>query len=289
MGVDLHFADDVDLRSIASNLELKDDGIWEAREHSATSYPEDGSDFYFGVEDESLWFSHRNQCLLEVLKRFPPHGVFFDIGGGNGCVAAALQNAGLPIVLVEPDPRGARNARLRKIRHVVCSTLDDAGFRPGSLPAVGAFDVVEHIEDDLRFLRSLTRCLAVGGRLYVTVPAYPLLWSQHDDYAGHYRRYTAASLQHVFEQAGFEIEYLTQIFRFLTVPVFLLRTIPYRLGLRRWQSETAQRAEHGALRTSNQIAGALARRELAAIRAGRISRWGSSCLAVARNIGGSRS
>src|SRR5438552_2316286 len=101
MGVDLHFADHVDLRNIASNLELNEDGIWEAREHSAISYPQDGSDFYFGVEDESLWFRHRNECLLELLKRYPPNGVFFDIGGGNGCVAAALQNAGVPVVLVE--------------------------------------------------------------------------------------------------------------------------------------------------------------------------------------------
>jgi hypothetical protein len=44
----------------------------------------------FALEDSSFWFAHRNACLLAVLRQFPTIGPFFDVGGGNGFVAAAL-------------------------------------------------------------------------------------------------------------------------------------------------------------------------------------------------------
>jgi len=91
--------------------------------------------------------------------------------------------------------------------------------------------VFEHIEDDLSFLRSLQLLLASKGKLYITVPAYSFLWSQEDIFVGHYRIYTIHTLTERLNQAGFIVEFSTYIFRFLPLPIFLLRSIPYRLGL----------------------------------------------------------
>ena len=71
------------------------------------------------------------------------------------------------------------------------------------MAGAGLFDVLEHIPDDAGSLGGVHRLLAPGGgRLYLTVPAYPWLWSPEDELSGHCRRYTLAGLRRVVERAG---------------------------------------------------------------------------------------
>ena len=164
------------------------------------------------AEDGSGWHRHRAAVVVDVVARFPPDGTLFDLGGGNGFVSRALVGSGTPAVLVEPVEEAVRTAYDRGLRPVVCSTVEAAGFPDGSLPAVGLFDVVEHVEDDAGFLRGLRGLLVPGGRLYLTVPKHPRLWSAHDEESGHQRRYTADGLRSVVEQAGFTVEHQTSFF-----------------------------------------------------------------------------
>ncbi len=180
----------IDMTTLASQLCQNPDGIWVASSQRGISYPEDGNDACFELEDNSFWFRHRNRVIVDLVRSFCPDELFFDIGGGNGCVAKALQDAGFRVALVEPGRGGVRNARLRGLETVVQSTLEDAGFAPESIGAAGIFDVLEHIESDGEFASMLHRYLRPDGYLFVTVPAYPFLWSVDDVHAGHYRRYT---------------------------------------------------------------------------------------------------
>lgn len=248
------------------------------------SYPEDGNASLRAVEEGSFWFRHRNEVLLAALERFRPEGVLWDVGGGNGFVARALQDAGHETVLVEPGPVGAENARRLGVKRVVEGTLDDAEVDEGSLAAIGVFDVLEHMADDRAFLTDLHRRLRPGGRLYVTVPAYASLWSAEDVYAGHHRRYDRRSLGRALGETGFECEYLGHFFWILPLPIALLRVLPSRLGLRRGapDAETAAR-EHGA---DGAVAGRLLSVALAweprAVAAGRTIPFGGSLLCVAQ-------
>jgi hypothetical protein len=274
----------LNLREIAPNLELSQNGWWTSRHLSAVSYPDEGNASCFLVEDSSFWFQHRNRCILEAMKLYPPPGTFFDVGGGNGCVAGAIQEAGLDVVLVEPGLAGVRNALSRGIRQVVSATLDDAGVLAETLPAVGLFDVVEHIADDSGFMARINRLVAPGGRVYVTVPAGQWLWSSEDELAGHARRYTLSTLNSLLESAGFTVEFATCFFGFLPLPLLFRRAIPYRLGFaRRKTGEKVARSDHEignpGLRGLLQV---LTRRELSRIAARRPLRIGGSCLAVAR-------
>jgi len=214
----------------ADNL-VEQEGLWRARSTSPISYPQEANDAFLAIEDESFWFRHRFDCLAAVMRNFPPSGDFYDIGGANGTTAAGLERLGWPSVLVEPGS-GALNARRRGLTRIVQSTLADAAFRPGSLPAAGAFDVIEHIPDDQEFLRALRGNLQPNARFYCTVPALPTLWSDEDVAAGHFRRYTEHTLARVVRVAGFEIEFLSPIFSWLVLPVFLLRALPSRLRQR---------------------------------------------------------
>lgn len=222
-----------DLAAAAPALRQASDGVWYPPTHSAPDYPDEGNAFCFQVEDHSFWFRYRNERIVEAVRRFPPAGAILDIGGGNGFVARGLTQAGFPAVVVEPGPEGAKNAVARGLAPVVCATLDDAGFLPGSLPAAGLFDVLEHLQDDHAVLASLARLLPRDGRLYLTVPAYSWLWSDDDVVAGHHRRYTRGSLTRVVEAAGFAVETDSYLFAPLVAPILLLRALPTMLGFRK--------------------------------------------------------
>jgi len=273
-----------DWKPAAAHL-VQQDGLWRARHASAISYPDAANDAFWAIEDSSYWFLHRLDCLQALIEQFPPDGDLYDIGGGNGFVAAGLERAGWPAVLVEPGS-GALNARRRGLTRVVQATLSDAGFTAGSMPSAGAFDVVEHIPDDLAFLRELRAALRPGGRFYCTVPAWPALWSDEDDSAGHHRRYTPHSLARVLRAAGFEVEFLSPFFGWLMAPVFLLRALPSRLrrapaAPHQWDERTT--ADHQLPAALAPFVAQLHARELAALRARRCLRTGTSLLCVARN------
>ena len=275
----------IDLRAFSADLTLSEDGIWYGPGTSKLSYPTDGNDDCFAVEDHSFWFQHRNQCITTIVRRFPPqHGApIFDVGGGNGFVARGLEGAGFDVVLVEPGRSGAVNAKARGLRNVVCATTVAANFKPGSLPAVGLFDVIEHIEDAVSFLASIRKQMTDGGRLYATVPAYQSLWSADDLVAGHFRRYDDASLRRVLTTAGFKVQFMSYIFRPLPLPIYLLRAVPFRLGWSAHRDTTRDPVkDHMVGRSrSPSLISLLLGSEKENLNSGRPMRFGSSCLAVA--------
>ncbi len=179
-----------DIQSITTGLKLGKDGIWYGIDTQDISYPPDGNEACFAIEDSSFWFRHRNNCIISAVRSYPPEnkGTIFDIGGGNGFVSLGLANSGFDVALVEPGRTGASNAKRRGLKTVICATTESARFKPHSLSAVGLFDVVEHIEDDLSFLRFFRSLLKQGGRLYMTVPAYSFLWSEEDVLSGTFQK-----------------------------------------------------------------------------------------------------
>jgi len=275
----------IDLGAIADGIVRMPSGIWETRGGSADriSYPEEGSDLCFSVEESSFWFLHRNAVIAAAVKRFPPRGAVFDIGGGNGVVANALKNIGCEVVLIEPSRVGAAHAISRGIENVVCGTLADARFRPGTLGAAGLFDVVEHIEDDVAFLSALRPLLKDDAPVYLTVPAGALLWSADDEAAGHFRRYRRRTLTAVLDAAGFDVLYATYFFVLLTLPIAVCRALPSRFGRRRAVDEQSIGSEHATDgNVSRKLIGGLFAGETSIISRGHSLPFGASILAVAR-------
>ncbi len=273
-----------DLSQLSSALACDDDGIWRARGAGpeALSFPDDGHETCFRLEDESFWFAHRNACITAALDGFGIDGPFLDVGGGNGAVSKALESHGLRTVLLEPGADGAHNARRRGLRSVVNATLEEACFADGSFAAAGAFDVVEHIADDEAILREVHRVLRPKGVLCVTVPAYEWLWSSEDDLAGHHRRYTLQRLSTLLERCSFEVKFQTYFFAPLTVPVFLMRSVPHRLLRRSHGEVNANLAkQHAPSPLARRVMEGLLAPELARIKSGHGVPFGTSCLAVA--------
>lgn len=271
-----------------TNLVMGENGFLRAKDASDVSYPEDGHEICHAVENTSFWFAHRNRALEAVIRSFPPvvDVPFVDVGGGNGFVATMVQDLGHRVVMIEPGEQGARFARERGVQEIVQSSIVDLDVVPGSVGGIGLFDVLEHIEDDVTALRRLADMLVEDGRIYLTVPAHRSLWSSIDVQAGHYRRYTRKQLVRVLEDAGLEVDFASYYFWPLMAPMFLLRCLPERLGLRKKESRSA-RVSREHERDSPMMERALAA-ELRRFASGRPVAVGASCVAVARRKAAAR-
>jgi len=246
------------------------------------SYPTEANEIFFSIEERSFWFRHRNKCILAAVRQFPPNGELLDVGGGNGFVALHLQSHGFQVALLEPGS-GAGRARERGVRKVIQADLEHAGLGKGSVPAAGIFDVVEHIRDDRAFLEKLHQLLVPYGRLYLTVPAISWLWSQEDEDAGHFRRYSHQGIGCLLRETGFQVEYLTAFFSWLPPAICLFRTLPRLLrgpgdgGF----SRKRQERDHQPSFLFGPLLDVLTRREQGMIQRGVALPFGSSWLAVA--------
>jgi SAM-dependent methyltransferase len=89
------------------------------------------------------------------------------------------------------------------------------------MDVIGAFDVIEHIEDDEAVLRGIHRALRPGGGLMITVPQHGWLWSSFDEVAHHVRRYSASQLRAKIEIAGFRVLF-SGSYTFALLPAMLL-------------------------------------------------------------------
>ena len=171
----------------------------------------------FAMEADNFWFRSRNELIVWALNLHSPGATsMLEIGCGTGFVLAGIQSArpGMELVGSELFVEGAAVAA----RRVVTAELlqMDARRMPftDEFDVVGAFDVIEHIDDDELVLREACRAIRSGGSLLVTVPQHPWMWSEADDYAEHQRRYTRRELIDKVEQAGFEVVLCTS---FLTL------------------------------------------------------------------------
>jgi SAM-dependent methyltransferase len=177
-------------------------------------------------------------------------------------MAKRLEPYGVDVVSIEPLPEGARGIA-RMGAEVFCGTLEDLALPSGSIPAVGLFDVVEHLPEPAPLLSEVARVLSSEGLLFVTVPAYQWLWSAEDQALGHCRRYSVPSLRATLEGAGFSVIMSRHLFASLVPAAALIRALPYRLGIQRAKPEAILTRNASRLEPSA-FANHLAERVLAA-------------------------
>jgi SAM-dependent methyltransferase len=212
------------------------------------SYPEEGNAFCYEIEDCSQWFQARNRSIHAVLERFPFPGDFLDIGGGNGYQLAYLQKSyflrkQIISAMCEPGPEGCANAAGRGVANVYCCLADDFPFDQFNVGGIGLFDVIEHIEDDVAFLKEIASYLQTGSRMYITVPAMKNLWSEEDKYAGHYRRFNNFEVQRIVKGTKLKFIHAHYFFSYYVPFVWLLRVLPGKIGKKLDQELIKQREE----------------------------------------------
>ena len=110
-----------------------------------------------------------------------------------------------------------------------CARIEDIPqeFNSNKFDSIYILDVLEHLDNGVEILKTTRNYLNENGKILVTVPAFQFLWSPHDDFVHHVRRYTKKSLRKTLEESGYSVERLSY-FNSLLFPLALIQ----RLGMR---------------------------------------------------------
>ena len=183
-----------------------------------------------GINPDIHWYYQSKKLPLfnyakKTLKKADPLTIV-DVGSGSGFFALELEkNFPVNINKVYMVDIGYTEEEMAKTKG---AKIEKTHFIPPSInnSLVILMDVLEHIEDDLAMLQSIKKA-ATGGNNYffITVPAFTSLWSGHDDYLGHYRRYKIASLGAVLKKAGFTTTNTYYLYGSLFPMVFAARKL----------------------------------------------------------------
>ncbi|MGE0784307.1 MAG: class I SAM-dependent methyltransferase [Sandaracinaceae bacterium] len=164
--------------------------------------PDDGE-----VVTRHPWHRARVAFFEHYLReRGVPVRRWLDVGSGDGWTATSLHARLFPEAELTcwdihyTDEYLARQAWADGRR--IIATRDTP---KGHFDLVTAFDVLEHVEDDREMLRFVREHLAPDGQLFVSVPAWPQLFGEHDKFLHHVRRYQPREAEARLEEAGFAI------------------------------------------------------------------------------------
>ncbi len=189
----------------------------------------DSKDYLTLFENESghFWFENRNKVVQLALKRFFPRAQSLcEIGCGTGFVLKGIAKSHPHLKLNGCDiyPEALMFAKKRVPQaNLFQADVRDLPFEE-EFDVIGAFDVLEHIQEDERVLLQMFEALKKGGGIIVTVPQHPFLWSRVDEYFFHKRRYTREGLVQKFKKTGFKEIWCTS-FVFLLLPLMLLSRV----------------------------------------------------------------
>lgn len=185
------------------------------------------------VEREHFWFQSRAELVVWALRRYYPQArTYLEIGCGTGQLLAEVGAARPRLELTGSEvlEEGLRCAEARAPGATLLQM--DARRIPfeEAFDVIGAYDVLEHIEEDMTVLRAMFRALTPGGGVILTVPQHPFLWGPGDEYARHRRRYRRLELIEKVTAAGFQVVRLTSFVSVLFPGMLLSRLWGRRIG-----------------------------------------------------------
>jgi SAM-dependent methyltransferase len=182
------------------------------------------------VEGTSFWFAARNRIVLWALSTwFGSARSFLEVGCGTGYVLQAVAEAlpELNLFAVDLHVEGLEFAR-RRVPSAVFAQADARALPfHAQFDVAGAFDVIEHVENDAAVLSSLRESVRPGGGVIVTVPQHPFLWSAFDDASHHVRRYRRHELEGKMRTAGLEVVVSTSFISLLLPAMAIARLAPH--------------------------------------------------------------
>jgi SAM-dependent methyltransferase len=160
------------------------------------------------LDDRHWWYRARREILAELIRREarpPANAKILEIGCGTGHNLAMLGEFG-HVDGLELDEEARTVAEGRLGRKVMSAPLPElAGVPERHYDLIGAFDVIEHIDDDRAALASIATRLKPGGKFVMAVPAHQWMWSAHDVVNHHKRRYSKRGLKRLVDSSPLKL------------------------------------------------------------------------------------
>jgi SAM-dependent methyltransferase len=174
-----------------------------------------------GPPEDHWYYAAKFDLLAATVAAFGAKRVA-DVGAGSGVFARLLlertscQEALCVDPAYERDTDEMVNGKVLRFRR----TYDGRDF-----DLVLLMDVLEHVDDDAGLLRHVAASVAPGTPLFITVPAFQFLWSAHDVFLEHRRRYSAGMLKQAITAAGLEVEWTRYFYAAIFPLVVVVRLL----------------------------------------------------------------
>jgi SAM-dependent methyltransferase len=183
------------------------------------------------------WELSRSQSIFKLIRK-QQWKQFADIGAGDMFFTRKLSEINSNTVVYAVDSE--YESGLKSVDGIYCLN-DISGLPDASFDCLVFMDVLEHIEDDDAFLKRLLDKLVIGGTLLITVPAMQFLFSSHDVFLNHYRRYSRKRLLTLLKNNNLTIEkchyFYTILFFLRLVSLLKDRLMPNKnqTGIGEWK------------------------------------------------------
>ena len=184
--------------------------------------------FDFATADH-FWMQWRHQVLLRQLKRANrPIRTALDIGCGHGVVRQLLErDLDISVDGCDLNEQALQLAKNGRGRLFVYDIFDRNPAMLEAYDLILLMDVIEHLEDDVAFLKAALAHLKPKGLMAINVPAHMIFYGKYDEVAGHKRRYDIGQIESLFRQTG--VRRLSIVYwGFSLVPILFMRKIVLR-------------------------------------------------------------
>jgi hypothetical protein len=220
------------------------------------------------------WYYRAKLAALHRMIPAPAPIAILDVGAGLGFFAGSLLQSTNARSATCVDPGYAEN---RDDTRAGKPLLFRQSIDRSDADLVLLMDVIEHVEDDVGLVREYADKVSNGTRFIVTVPAFMWLWSRHDVFLEHFRRYTLAGIQRVIRAGGLTVQSGCYFYAFLLPLVALSRAVE-GLRQRRHHEARSQMQEFGP--ALNAMFWSVCRAEMPVFRANRLAGLTAFVLAV---------
>jgi 2-polyprenyl-3-methyl-5-hydroxy-6-metoxy-1,4-benzoquinol methylase len=170
-------------------------------------YPDSGFDLTDEYAETSFWVSSRNRLFSWLVHRERDRlgeAKLLDVGCGTGDFIQHLSDDGsLSVTGSEIYLKGLQYAQKRQPQVEFIQYDVTEGVLDRTYDIITAFDVFEHIEEDLAGMRNVHDMLTDKGVFILSVPQHMFLWSKLDEIVFHKRRYSRTEMLKKLRQSGF--------------------------------------------------------------------------------------
>jgi len=151
--------------------------------------------------DKIKFFAKDKTKLIEILfnkvSKIDKDYKILSVGCGTAEELNVLHNYG-DVYAIDIDKEVLKFAKVCK--EVKICDVCELDYPDEFFDIVCAFDVLEHIEDDKKAVKQIYRVLSKNGVFIFTVPAFNFIFSSHDKFLGHKRRYDKKMLKNLLQR-----------------------------------------------------------------------------------------
>ncbi len=186
----------------------------------------DEYNYMYELENYHWWFVSRRKLVVHLIKSLNISSpTILDAGSGTGGILLVFSKLGETFG-IDVSEQAIEFCTKRGLNKVTQCPVEEIAYMDKTFDVIACLDLLEHVSSPVEALGELKRVLKDEGKIIITVPAFRILWSQHDEALCHLRRYEKDSLRRDLQEAGLRVEKMGYFFFtsfFAVAPIRIMR------------------------------------------------------------------